>query len=133
MLRKPSSRNTTTWWKIISRRSPRKRRSQPMKNKIKTCLQMENLRAVAALIALRLDLPAHRATLRRAKSGASWTAVAERSGDTAFGRRTAVAAVSDFEWRQARRLSYESGVALRFPPQSMTRWVGGRLARGGAA
>ena len=63
----------------------------------------------------------------------SWSAVAERSGDTAFGRRTAVADVPDFEWRQARRLSYESGMVLRFPPQSMTQWIGGRLARGGAA
>jgi hypothetical protein len=40
-----------------------------------------------------------------------WTAVAERSGDTAFGRKTLTVGSCD-----ARRC--ESGVALRFPPQS---------------
>ncbi len=43
---------------------------------------------------------------------ASWSAVAERSDDTAFPRRTAPAAI---DTRAA-----ESGVALRLPPQSKT-------------
>ena len=47
---------------------------------------------------------------------ASWTAVAERSGDTAFGR-TKISRIQDDP------RACESGVALRFPPQSMTRWV----------
>jgi hypothetical protein len=54
------------------------------------------------------------------------SAVAERSGDTVFGRAGDFRAVQDFR-------ACQSGVALRFPPQSMTRWIGGRLARGGAA
>ena len=56
------------------------------------------------------------------KPDASWTAVAERSGDTAFGRK-------------GRRVKFhpdragESGVALRFPPQSKTlRTRGGAMA-----
>jgi len=45
----------------------------------------------------------------------SWTASAERSGDGAFERATG--------WQifHAARAG-ESGVALRLPPQSMTRW-----------
>ena len=46
----------------------------------------------------------------------SWTAVAERSGDTAFER------TEDFQFYEALR-ALESGVALRFPPQSMTHSV----------
>jgi hypothetical protein len=57
---------------------------------------------------------------------ASWSAVAERSGDTAFGRTGDFGPIQDFR-------ACESGVALRFPPQSMTRWVGGWLVRGGTA
>jgi hypothetical protein len=52
------------------------------------------------------------------KSDASWSAVAERSGDTAFGRMENLRARNDF-------CALESGVALRFPPQSKTPWVGG--------
>jgi hypothetical protein len=44
---------------------------------------------------------------------ASWTAVAERSGDTAFVRTGRERTIDDF-------LPRESGVALRFPPQSKT-------------
>jgi hypothetical protein len=44
----------------------------------------------------------------------SWTAVAERSGDTAFGRAMRME-ISTILVRA------KSGVALRFPPQSMTR------------
>jgi len=45
---------------------------------------------------------------------ASWTAVAERSDDTAFAR--AEAERTDKVFR-----AHESGVALHFPPQSKTR------------
>jgi hypothetical protein len=52
-----------------------------MENEIKACLQMENLRAVVALIALRLDLPAHRARQpcagqRVARLGLRWQSAA---------------------------------------------------------
>jgi hypothetical protein len=43
----------------------------------------------------------------------SWSAVAERSGDTAFARANAKRTDESFR-------PHESGVALRFPPQSMT-------------
>jgi hypothetical protein len=42
-----------------------------------------------------------------------WTAVAERSGDTAFAR-------AGGEQVNENLRPYESGVALRFPPQSKT-------------
>jgi hypothetical protein len=45
---------------------------------------------------------------------ASWTAVAKRSGDTAFGRTSGVR--TNYIFR-----AYESGVALRFPPHSKMR------------
>ena len=45
---------------------------------------------------------------------ASWNAVAERSGDTAFERKK-------IRWIEKNHRARESGVALRFPPQSMTR------------
>jgi hypothetical protein len=48
------------------------------------------------------------------RSGASWTAVAKRSGDTAFAR-----AENKRTFRDSR--PRESGVALRFPPQSKAR------------
>jgi hypothetical protein len=44
---------------------------------------------------------------------ASWTAVAECSGDTAFVRARRERTIDSFRPR-------ESGVALRFPPQSKT-------------
>jgi hypothetical protein len=44
---------------------------------------------------------------------ASWTAVAKRSGDTAFARAGRERTFDDFRPRQ-------SGGALRFPPQSKT-------------
>jgi len=49
----------------------------------------------------------------RIRARASWTAVAERSGDTAFARA--------MRYRANQNLCpHESGVALRFPPQSKT-------------
>jgi hypothetical protein len=50
---------------------------------------------------------------RHGRSAMSWSAVAERSDDTAFGGRTAA--------KLAKSQVRESGVALRFPPQSTTR------------
>jgi hypothetical protein len=55
-------------------------------------------------------------------SGASWTAVAERSGDTAFAR------TKHFRVENNPR-AVESGVALRFPPQSKTRQAGESLGK----
>jgi hypothetical protein len=42
--------------------------------------------------------------------------VAERSGDTAFGR-------TEIFLKNENIQAHESGVALRFPPQSMTRFL----------
>jgi hypothetical protein len=47
---------------------------------------------------------------------ASWTAVAERSGDTAFARKK-------ISRTHHHHRAHESGVALRFPPQSKTHLV----------
>jgi hypothetical protein len=47
------------------------------------------------------------------KRTASWTAVAERSGDTAFARKK-------ISRTHHHHRAHESGVALRFPPQSKT-------------
>ena len=44
---------------------------------------------------------------------ASWTAVAKRSGDTAFGRTRHIELSNHL-------VRAKSGMALRFPPQSMT-------------
>ena len=54
--------------------------------------------------------------------GVSWTAVAERSGDTAFGRMEESRGKNIFR-------AGESGVALRFPPQSKTRQIGDSLEK----
>jgi hypothetical protein len=53
----------------------------------------------------------------RVSLGASWSAVAERSGDTAFGRTKNFRVENNFS-------AVESGVALRFPPQSKTSQAG---------
>ncbi|MBI5800243.1 MAG: PSD1 domain-containing protein [Verrucomicrobia bacterium] len=57
-------------------------------------------------------------TESREQPATFWTAVAERSGDTAFASRGAeLSSITDrFAGRQ-------SGVALRFPPHSKTRWA----------
>ena len=52
----------------------------------------------------------------RGKPATSWTAVARRSRDTAFVR------VKVFGFQENFR-AVESGVALRFPPHSMTRSI----------
>jgi len=51
--------------------------------------------------------------------GRIWTAPAERSGDGAFGRTGNIIHAKDCR-------ACESGVALRLPPQSKTRWRAGR-------
>ena len=53
-------------------------------------------------------------TRGRAPPGASWSALAERSGDSAFGRRGISLPPETFR-------AGEGGGALRWPPQSKTR------------
>ena len=47
--------------------------------------------------------------------GGSWSALAERSGDSAFGRTEGSRVENNFS-------AGESGVELRLPPQSKTTW-----------
>ena len=62
-----------------------------------------------------------KANLRFGLPCASWSAVAERSGDTAFARTENFQVENNFR-------AVKSGVALRFPPQSKTSRVGESLS-----